>query len=376
MQSTASVRTRAVSRRLQASRIRATGRRRPGDRWRPGRRSGRVVPASARRATGRSFPCGKTSPTPFSNTLSTRPLLRASSRITESPHRSDRFGPEVLGNLDVEEDGESSHLALEIGLQIVVVHEEGETLVPQGPPRRQMGDRGTVGRPLIEQFVHITVPRRQRRKTFLQSARVQEVDEFRSHRTAVIRPRHQRVASISVHRDVLALLEDRHTISGRVGLDVTPMFLRVELGEEIIEWNEPGVDPWAPPTAIVGRVASRPQQRRHDALHPGGAALWRGTDKDVVRPMLEVAPAKAVFDRSAKLACRLTDLDHGPPYLIGRGRSFDQVASQHVGTPLLHLWEHQSGPLRTRATVPVMFGCTPPPLRTGGRLLCSANLRS
>ncbi len=53
----------------------------------------------------------------------------------------DGVGPEVLGDLDVEEGGESPHLALEVGFQIVVVHEVREPVVAQRPPRRQVRDR-------------------------------------------------------------------------------------------------------------------------------------------------------------------------------------------------------------------------------------------
>src|SRR5580765_6288247 len=61
--------------------------------------------------------------------------------------------PPVARYIDSQKPGDPAHLAVEVGEQIRVVHEQHERLVAEGPPRCEMLHRSPPVDPLVEEYV-------------------------------------------------------------------------------------------------------------------------------------------------------------------------------------------------------------------------------
>ncbi len=112
--------------------------------------------------------------------------------------------------------------------------------------------------------------------------------------------------------DVLAGREPRDAVRRRVGLDRPPVVLGIESRDHLVERLEPGVDPRRDHRDRPLQTPGREEQRGHDRLHPGGAALRWGAHEDVPGPVGERLPAVVVGDDAAVITGHGGQCNPGP----------------------------------------------------------------
>lgn len=112
----------------------------------------------------------------------------------------------------------------------------------------------------------------------------------------VVVPREGDVSRIARHAQVRHALVEGDPVEGCVSLDEAPVLLHREIGEDVRVGARQHVDPGRDARERCVEVRRLEDEQCADPLHPGGAALGRRTDHDVVRAELESVPARAVVD--------------------------------------------------------------------------------
>jgi hypothetical protein len=110
----------------------------------------------------------------------------------------------------------------------------------------------------------------------------------------VIPERHEDVAGVPAHDDVLNLRVDRNPVEREVGLQEAPMGLRLDAIEHLVAGARAHVEPRRDLGHTPRKVAVREDQVRDDRLHPRGPRLVRGGDDHVALAGLVAVPAGAL----------------------------------------------------------------------------------
>ena len=147
--------------------------------------------------------------------------------------------------------------------------------------------------PVVPERVKIGIQRR-KRLADEPGGVVERIDERLGVVRGVIPQRHENVADVAADHDVLHLRMIGQSIEGSVGFHEAPVRLRLQIGDHFFQRHDAHVDPGGNVVeGLRGRLILKDQQG-DDALHPGGAALHRGTDEDVVVANPDAVPAGTV----------------------------------------------------------------------------------
>ena len=143
------------------------------------------------------------------------------------------------------------------------------------------------------------------------------------HVGVLIAERHERIAAVARHEDVLCVIEQRDAVRGRVRLDGAPMLLGREPRQHPVERSELPFEPGRVLHDRPWRVAIGPQHLGDDRLHPRGPAFGRDADEDVARSRLEAGPA-AIVEEGVPVRTQRRDVDrHG----VQRARTKSRASS-------------------------------------------------
>ena len=242
--------------------------------------------------------------------------------------RLNEFRPGLRRNALAQPVCQAPHLALEVGLQIIVVEEHDVRTLSRLPESREMMDRrAQAGRrggldPRPEPFTlapFLTLRRKRGRAGRLRSRCGRKLGEIvqtdchvarseecvRVHVLHVVTVRQRHVARVSAHTDVGHPLVERQSVQRRVGLDEPAVLLSVQIAHDIGQGPGEHVEPGRDKIQRGGECPLSENQQRADHLQPGDPAFDRRAEDDVA-----VAESKPVPPRAIR--------DHGP---IPRERS-------------------------------------------------------
>jgi len=109
------------------------------------------------------------------------------------------------------------------------------------------------------------------------------------------------IAHVAPDIDVLGLRREDERVERQVGLDETPVALRLQSAEHLVEREQAHVEP----RGIVERGEARGRihdELADDLLHPSRPRFAPSHDDDVVVPELESVPTRRIENRRLVLA--------------------------------------------------------------------------
>ena len=214
----------------------------------------------------------------------------AGPRLHGPEPRPRRRGPATrLVDGDAETIGELPHRTVEIGLEIVVVHEHD---VRRVAPRPRVGQVPRDPRQVVEVLprveVHLDpreqrlVQRRRRRRGGSGGALPGELGPAHAVEVELlVVERHRGVERMPRDHDVRDASVERDAVEGRVRLDESSVGLRVECGDDLVDAGGSSSRATARGRRSAPAVPASRTQQRADVLHPRRAVLGTRADDDV-----------------------------------------------------------------------------------------------
>ena len=114
----------------------------------------------------------------------------------------------------------------------------------------------------------------------------------------VLSEREMRVEGMAEHADILRLVMQRQAVHGRVAFHAAPGSHRLQPFCNLCYFAHADIDPWHFGGQLGLHLWVAAEQKGNHSLHPGGATLGRGDDKDIIGPHSDVIPAAVVGERS------------------------------------------------------------------------------
>ena len=223
-------------------------------------------------------------------------------RISSKGRGPDEPGPTRLVHRDAELGGQPSHVAVEVGQEVVIVHEDHVRLVPAGPG---VGQVMHGARERVEVFGGVRLPVDpaaqplvQRRLRRFRLGRPRGADELGlAHPVdvgAVEVKGDGRVERVAAHDDIGRPVVEGHPVERGVGLDDPPMRLRGQAGVDHLDREHQVVHPRRQDAQLVREFGRLEHQQQADHLRPGRPRARAGADDDVALAEGKTSPAGAV----------------------------------------------------------------------------------
>ena len=222
------------------------------------------------------------------------------------PHRlegggPDQPGPACLVDGDPEPRRQPAHGAVEVGEQVVVVHQHDVGRAPASPGVGEVQHGAGEG---VEPLPGIALPVDEPHQPLVQrwegrAPGLGVPGELRHAPAvdvgAVVVERDRHVERVAAHHDVGHPVVERHAVERGVRLDDAPTLLRGQAGEHLVDRPDQVVEPGGEDGEAIGQVHFAVDEQEADHLDPGGAGLGPGADHDVARPEGKAPPAGAVL---------------------------------------------------------------------------------
>ena len=236
--------------------------------------------------------------------------------------RRHQRGPGTPGHGDTEQSRQAPHLTLQIGQQVVIVHEHHAGPGPARPGVGQVQHDARQGVELGPRIHHRADPAQDpfpQRGPGRSRVEASRLPRELAHPLAVdvgtvVVERHRHVEGVPGDHDVGGPGVEGDPVERCVGLDHPAVILRVEPRVHLLLRGDEPVQPRGKLRQRRGQVRRLEDQQGADHLHPCRPALGPGADDDVTLAEPETGPPRAVLVRRP-----VADRHPGHPMRIAGG---------------------------------------------------------